>query len=148
MVVRMIIWTHTTPTKLAVPIKTLLKTIQVYVCSLVFIGELMIQVFLYHQHIDHDGEPKDFLHHRTMGRTATNKIFHPFHGAPGRFFGYWTNGLFKFKPIKEHRGPYPPSNPADILSKHGEFAGIWLLLQPPFFWEGDTGKLTAKTTGE
>ena len=61
--------------------------------------------------------------------------------------GQTENGLFKFKPINEHRGPYPPSNPADILSKHGEFAGIWLCLQPPLFWEGDTAKLTPKTKG-
>ena len=37
------------------------------------------------------------------------------------------------------------SNPADKLSKHWEFANIWPLLKPPFFWKGDTNELTAKT---
>ena len=30
------------------------------------------------------------------------------------------------------------SNPADILSKHWEFANIWPLLKPLLFWKGDT----------
>ena len=38
-------------------------------------------------------------------------------------------------------------NPADILSKHREFAGIWPLLQPLLFWKGDTCELTTKTKG-
>ena len=29
------------------------------------------------------------------------------------------------------------SNPADILSKHWEFANIWPLLKPLLFWKGD-----------
>ena len=61
--------------------------------------------------------------------------------------GQTEDGLFKYKPIKEHRGPYSPSNPADILSKHWKFAGIWLFLTPLLFWKGDTGELTAKTKG-
>ena len=36
------------------------------------------------------------------------------------------------------------SNPADILSKHGEFASIWPLLKPLLFWKRDTPELTAK----
>ena len=39
------------------------------------------------------------------------------------------------------------SNPADILSKHWEFASIWPLLKPLLFWKGDTHELTAKTKG-
>ena len=39
------------------------------------------------------------------------------------------------------------SNPADILSKHWEFASIWPLLKPLFFRQGDTSELTAKTKG-
>ena len=39
------------------------------------------------------------------------------------------------------------SNPADILSKHWEFANIWPLLKPLFFWKGDTDDLNAKTKG-
>ena len=39
------------------------------------------------------------------------------------------------------------SNPADILSKHWEFANIWPLLKPLLFWKGDTHELTAKTKG-
>ena len=30
------------------------------------------------------------------------------------------------------------SNPADILSKHWEFANIWSVLNPLLFWKGDT----------
>ena len=37
------------------------------------------------------------------------------------------------------------SNPADILSKHWEFANIWPLLKPLLFWKGDTDELNAKT---
>ena len=40
------------------------------------------------------------------------------------------------------------SNPADILSKHWEFANIWPLLKPLLFWKGDTDDLKAKTKGE
>ena len=36
------------------------------------------------------------------------------------------------------------SNPADILSKHWEFANIWPLLKPLLFWKGDTNELNAK----
>ena len=39
------------------------------------------------------------------------------------------------------------SNPADILSKHWEFANIWPLLKPLLFWKGDTDDLNAKTKG-
>ena len=39
------------------------------------------------------------------------------------------------------------SNPADILSKHWEFATIWSLLKPLLFWKGDTSELTTKTKG-
>ena len=39
------------------------------------------------------------------------------------------------------------SNPADILSKHWEFANIWPLLKPLLFWKGDTDYLNAKTKG-
>ena len=39
------------------------------------------------------------------------------------------------------------SNPADILSKHGEFSSIWPLLKPLLFWKGHTHELTAKTKG-
>ena len=38
-------------------------------------------------------------------------------------------------------------NPADILSKHWEFASILPLLRPLLFWKGDTHELTAKTNG-
>ena len=34
------------------------------------------------------------------------------------------------------------SNPADILSKHWEYASIWPFLQPPLFWRGDIGEQT------
>ena len=30
------------------------------------------------------------------------------------------------------------SNPADILSKHWEFAAVWPMLKPILFWRGDT----------
>ena len=36
------------------------------------------------------------------------------------------------------------SNPADILSKHWEFANIWPLLKTLLFWKGDTDDLNAK----
>ena len=39
------------------------------------------------------------------------------------------------------------SNPADILSKHWEFASIWPLLKPLLFWKGDTNELNAKAKG-
>ena len=39
------------------------------------------------------------------------------------------------------------SNPADILSKHWEFANIWPLLKRLLFWKGDTDDLNAKTKG-
>ena len=39
------------------------------------------------------------------------------------------------------------SNPADILSKHWEFANIWPLLKPLLFWKGDTNELNAKAKG-
>ena len=39
------------------------------------------------------------------------------------------------------------SNPADILSKHWEFASIWPLLKPLLFWKGDTHELNAKAKG-
>ena len=39
------------------------------------------------------------------------------------------------------------SNPADIFSKHWEFANIWPLLKPLLFWKGDTDELNAKTKG-
>ena len=38
-------------------------------------------------------------------------------------------------------------NPADILSKHWEFANIWPLLKPLLFWKGDTNELNAKAKG-
>ena len=28
-------------------------------------------------------------------------------------------------------------NPADILSKHWEYAAVWKLLRPLLFWKGD-----------
>ena len=39
------------------------------------------------------------------------------------------------------------SNPADILSKHWEFANIWPLLKPLLLWKGDTNELNAKAKG-
>ena len=39
------------------------------------------------------------------------------------------------------------SNPADILSKHWEFATIWPVLKPLLFWKGDTHELNDKTKG-
>ena len=42
---------------------------------------------------------------------------------------------------------YGKSNPGDILSKLWEFASIWPLLEPLFFWKGDTHELTANTQG-
>ena len=39
------------------------------------------------------------------------------------------------------------SNPADILSKHWEFANIWPLLKPLLFWKGDANELNAKAKG-
>ena len=39
------------------------------------------------------------------------------------------------------------SNPADILSKHWEFANIWPLLKPLLFWKGDTNEVNAKAKG-
>ena len=38
-------------------------------------------------------------------------------------------------------------NPADILSKHWEFATIWPLLQPILFWHGDASVLDTKVKG-
>ena len=32
-------------------------------------------------------------------------------------------------------------NPADILSKHWGYQQVWKVLQPLFFWKGDTGAL-------
>ena len=39
------------------------------------------------------------------------------------------------------------SNPADILSKHWEFANIWQLLKPLLFWKGDTDQLNPTARG-
>ena len=39
------------------------------------------------------------------------------------------------------------SNPADILSKHWEFANIWPLLKPLLFWKGDTDQLNPTARG-
>ena len=39
------------------------------------------------------------------------------------------------------------SNPADILSKHWEFANIWPLLKPLLLWKGDINELSAKAKG-
>ena len=48
--------------------------------------------FLYLVHIDHDVEQKDFFTQGLWGGQLTTKeIFHPLHGVPERFFGYWTN---------------------------------------------------------
>ena len=33
------------------------------------------------------------------------------------------------------------TNPADILSKHWDYASVWSQLQPLLFWRGDTGDL-------
>jgi hypothetical protein len=33
------------------------------------------------------------------------------------------------------------NNPADILSKHWDYASVWSQLQPLLFWRGDTAKL-------
>jgi hypothetical protein len=33
------------------------------------------------------------------------------------------------------------TNPADVLSKHWDYASIWQVLQPVLFWKGDTAKL-------
>ena len=33
------------------------------------------------------------------------------------------------------------SNPADILSKHWDYASVWPQLRPLLFWEGDTAKI-------
>ena len=33
---------------------------------------------------------------------------------------------------------YTKSNPADILSKHWEFATVWPMLKPILFWRGET----------
>jgi hypothetical protein len=37
-------------------------------------------------------------------------------------------------------------NPADILSKHWDFASTWPMLQPLLFWRGDTYKEKEDTT--
>ena len=37
------------------------------------------------------------------------------------------------------------SHPEEILSKHWEYANIWLILNHLLFWKGDTHELTAKT---
>ena len=34
-------------------------------------------------------------------------------------------------------------NPADILSKHWDYASIWSQLRPLLFWAGDTGLIKA-----
>jgi len=33
------------------------------------------------------------------------------------------------------------TNPADILSKHWDYAGIWAVLRPLLFWRGDTAEI-------
>ena len=33
------------------------------------------------------------------------------------------------------------TNPADILSKHWDYASVWPQLRPLLFWEGDTADL-------
>jgi hypothetical protein len=35
-------------------------------------------------------------------------------------------------------------NPADILSKHWEYAAVWKLLRPLLFWKGDPANIPAK----
>jgi hypothetical protein len=35
-------------------------------------------------------------------------------------------------------------NPADILSKHWEYAALWKLLRPLLFWKGDPADIPAK----
>ena len=33
------------------------------------------------------------------------------------------------------------TNPADVLSKHWDFASVWKQLKPILFWKGDTAEL-------
>ena len=51
------------------------------------------------------------------------------------------------KIIRFHHIP-GPTNPADILSKHWDYATIWPILKPILFHEGDTSDLTPKTSEE
>ena len=39
------------------------------------------------------------------------------------------------------------TNPADILSKHWEFASIWPLFKPLLFWRGDTKEANNQQKG-
>ena len=40
------------------------------------------------------------------------------------------------------------TNPADILSKHWDYALVWSQLKPLLFWQGDTAVLSKSTGGE
>ena len=40
------------------------------------------------------------------------------------------------------------TNPADILSKHWDYASVWSQLKPLLFWRGDTAVLSKSTDGE
>ena len=40
------------------------------------------------------------------------------------------------------------TNPADILSKHWDYASVWSQLKPLLFWRGDTAALSKSTDGE
>jgi hypothetical protein len=35
-------------------------------------------------------------------------------------------------------------NPADILSKHWDYASVWKLLRPLLFWKGDPADIPLK----
>ena len=70
----------------------------------------------------------------TLSKKSTLASYHRVREAiaAGYLQFYWKDGK---------------SNPADIFSKHWEFANIWPLLKPLLFWKGDTDELNAKTKG-
>ena len=47
--------------------------------------------FLYLEHINYDGEPKNFFTQGIWGGLLQIKKFHPSHGVPERYSKYWTN---------------------------------------------------------
>ena len=87
-----IIWTHTTPTSLAVPIKALKKYIQVDTCSLKLIGELSIPVEATYIMVARMGSilvdrfsiQRSTSSHTTLGDLLTTHVHlqQPTHGHP------------------------------------------------------------------
>ena len=69
--------------------------------------------FIYQEHIDHDGESKDFFTPGLRGGLPQQKFSTPLveYLDDSLDTGQTEDGLYKFKSIQDHRGPYSLSDP-------------------------------------